>query len=329
MRPQHRIWLGGLIGIILTAPLVAIFYAGYRRAGLPFVPFHIFDWGTRILPGVVLTLGIETMVRAIRWLNLAGTSTVAKLAEQTMAIAGFIFIGMIFGGIFFVCMRFEKRKFAIAAGLFTGGLLGLAALLVNNSIDRTSSADPVEKGFWIMLLFLAWGAALGWAYRYVIRDDVAGRADLAASGLERRDRRRFIIRLGGAAAVISLMGATLGKRVGSREAASHQQGEPWSAHNPLPNANAAVKPAPGTRPELTPVNQHYRIDINTFPPRIQEESWRLKISGLVERPLALTLDDLRRSTPMHQFITLSPPAPCADLATRVPRPWPTWQATGS
>ena len=55
------IWLGALIGLILTAPLTAIFYCAYRLVNLPFVPFHIFDWQTRVLPGSVVTAGIEAM----------------------------------------------------------------------------------------------------------------------------------------------------------------------------------------------------------------------------------------------------------------------------
>ena len=63
-------------------------------------------------------------------------------------------------------------------------------------------------------------------------------------------------------------------------------------------------PASGTRPEFTPLERHYRIDINTIPPAVDEKQWRLNITGLVESQLALTLDDLRRYEPMHQFITL-------------------------
>jgi DMSO/TMAO reductase YedYZ molybdopterin-dependent catalytic subunit len=79
----------------------------------------------------------------------------------------------------------------------------------------------------------------------------------------------------------------------------------WSGTHPLPNANGAVQPAPGTRPEFTPLDRHYRIDINTIPPKIDQQQWRLKVSGLVDRPLALTLEQLQSYEPMHQFITLS------------------------
>jgi DMSO/TMAO reductase YedYZ molybdopterin-dependent catalytic subunit len=81
--------------------------------------------------------------------------------------------------------------------------------------------------------------------------------------------------------------------------------ELWSATHPLPNADASVKPVPGTRPEFTPLERHYRIDINTIPPTINEQQWRLNVTGLVEKPLALTLDDLRSYDPLHQFITLA------------------------
>ncbi len=42
-----------------------------------------------------------------------------------------------------------------------------------------------------------------------------------------------------------------------------------------------------------------------MPPAVDESQWSLKIGGLVEQPLSLTLDDLRRYEPMHQFITLA------------------------
>lgn len=86
------------------------------------------------------------------------------------------------------------------------------------------------------------------------------------------------------------------------------------------NSAASVEPASGTRPEFTPLERHYRIDINTFPPAVKEEKWRLKIAGLVQQPLALTLEELRSYEPMHQFasstIRLSR-AGCGDLRSAV------------
>ena len=53
----------------------------------------------------------------------------------------------------------------------------------------------------------------------------------------------------------------------------------WSATHRLPNANAAVKPAPGSRPECTSLEHHYRIDINTIPPTVDEQQRQLQITG--------------------------------------------------
>jgi DMSO/TMAO reductase YedYZ molybdopterin-dependent catalytic subunit len=115
--------------------------------------------------------------------------------------------------------------------------------------------------------------------------------------------------LGGTAAVITVAGAVVGELAEARrrEAVMTASGQPtrWSATNSLPNANAPVKPAAGTRPEFTPLERHYRIDINTIPPNVEEAQWRLKIAGLVEKPLALMLEELQHYEPMHQFITLS------------------------
>jgi DMSO/TMAO reductase YedYZ molybdopterin-dependent catalytic subunit len=74
---------------------------------------------------------------------------------------------------------------------------------------------------------------------------------------------------------------------------------------PFPNAGSPVSPVPGTRPEYTPVEDHYRVDIDLTAPQIDGASWRLNVGGLVEQPLTLSLADLRgRYRRRDQFITL-------------------------
>ncbi len=160
---------------------------------------------------------------------------------------------------------------------------------------------------WIIGLVVAWCAAFGWSFRHLIAGESAatGAATPAAAPAGMLDRRRFAMRFAGSAAVITVACAALGETVRRHVRAVVAEGEYWSATHPLPNADALVKPAPGTRPELTPVPDHYRIDINTEPPVVPEGSWRLKIGGLVEQPSAFTLAGLRAFEPSHQFITLS------------------------
>lgn len=166
---------------------------------------------------------------------------------------------------------------------------------------------PVVRALWILALFLLWGLAFGWAYRQLSAVVPAEPVPGVNASAERVNRRQFLVRLGGTTAVITVAGAVVGALAQGRR---YRQVIPagvqrWSATHALPNAEAAVEPAPGTRPEYTPLEQHYRIDINTVPPAIDESQWSLKIGGLVGQPSNLTLAQLRQYEPMHQFITLA------------------------
>ncbi len=297
---------GALVGVLLTAPLVAIFYAAWKLAGLPFLPFHLFDWTTRILPGRVITFGIDSMVRVIRALHIADTASAAKAAEQAMAIAVFLATGILVAGVLFAILRAVGSRSRFP-GVIAGVVLGLGSLVLLKGVGGARTVPPAVAGGWVIAGFLGWGAALGSVYRRLaLASDVAAGDESAASVL-RVDRRQFLVRVGGATATISVIGAVVGSLANSlrpRESAA-AAGKRWSADHPLPNAGADVSPAAGTRPEYTRLEDHYRIDITTIPPAIDGATWRLKVGGLVDRPLELTLDQLRQYEPLHQFVTLA------------------------
>jgi len=76
--------------------------------------------------------------------------------------------------------------------------------------------------------------------------------------------------------------------------------------SPFPNAGDPVMPAPGTRPEYTPLKDHYKVFIRTEPEEVDGERWRLEVTGRVDRPLRLTLEEFRSRYPVHdQYVTLS------------------------
>jgi DMSO/TMAO reductase YedYZ molybdopterin-dependent catalytic subunit len=300
---------GGLsVAAMLTAALIAILFLGWKVAGLPFVPFDTFDWLTRVLPGRLIAFGIGTMVAVIRLLSLGPISSTAKTAEQAMAIA-VLFIAAVVGGtiLFLILLEIRKER-GVIAGLALGVVLGLPAMLISLHASGTASVGPGAGAVWVLGAFLVWGVVLCRAEQRLIGSDRTTDA-VADAAVERIGRRRFLVKLGGATAAITVAGAVVGELAEARrrEAVMMASGEPvrWSATHPLPNADAVVHPAPGTRPELTPLERHYRIDINTIPPDIDERQWRLQIAGLVEKPLTLTLQDLQRYEPTHQFVTLS------------------------
>ena len=292
-------FIGALAGLLLTAALIALFYLA-SQFGLPFVPFDLFDWLARILPGAVITFGIDLIVNLIATLNLGSTSSAAKTAEQTLAVLGPWIIGILAGGLLFIFLRRKSERLNLIPGLVLGGVFGVLVLLISMGVNQTASVGPILSGVWILALFLAWGAALNATY-----NRLSGRE--GSTTVERLDRRRFLIQLAGATAVITVVGAGLGNFISSRreDEVVLAPGERWSSRNALPNANASVQSAPGTRPEFTPLDQYYRIDINTTPPTVDEASWRLQVGGLVDEPKTFSLEDLRGYPSVDQFITVS------------------------
>jgi DMSO/TMAO reductase YedYZ molybdopterin-dependent catalytic subunit len=315
MRSTGGIGFGAalLVSATVTAALIAILYFGWTVIGLPFAPFDAFDWTTRVLPGRVIAVGIHTMVAVIRGLHLGPTATTAKAAEQAMGIIGLFATELVAGTSLFGVVRALRGRYAVVLGLALGLAIGVPIALISHGVGKTATTPPVVNVLWNVAVFLIWGLVLGRACQRLI--PTAGTAALSAqesgeaiTSVERIDRRRFLVRLGGGTASITVVGAVVGElaEVKHRKMMlAARPGELWSSTHPLPNADAAVKPVSGTRPEFTPLERHYRIDINTIPPTVNEEQWRLNISGLVEKPLALTLDELRRYEPLHQFITLA------------------------
>lgn len=316
MTQKPTILTGAVVGGLLTIALIAVFFLGARLIGAPFVPFDIFDWIARLLPGPIITFGIDLIVSIISALNIDGLSNAAKTAEQIMAVGGMLVTGIAAGAILFAVLRNRDFASRYSPGLLTGLIVGVPVMLISNSINRSAALNAIPGGVlisagWILLGFIVWGLALGWAHNQLAKS--ASSASASTAAVQVMDRRRFLITVGGASAAVTVMGAGLGAILGQggpAEAAitTDETGaaQPWSASNSLPNADDPLQPAPGTRSELTSLVDHYRIDINTLPPVVREEEWKLKLTGLLDNPTELTLASLRDNyAPMHQFVTLA------------------------
>jgi DMSO/TMAO reductase YedYZ molybdopterin-dependent catalytic subunit len=62
-------------------------------------------------------------------------------------------------------------------------------------------------------------------------------------------------------------------------------------------------PLEALRFDLTPVGLHYLL-IHYDIPEVDPESWRLEVDGLVERPLSLSLEELRARPAVDEVVTL-------------------------
>ena len=162
------------------------------------------------------------------------------------------------------------------------------------SWQTTSGRDVLVRTLDIIHV-LAWGHTLGWVLKRLIELQVT------EGSTEIPGRRLFLYRLGGITAAVAVFGTGIGAVIRKQE---EEDSVRWSSTHPLPNAGSAVIPAPGTRPEFTSLENHYQIDIDTMPPHIHLDKWKLNIGGLVEQDLNLTMAEIKSHTPMNQFVTL-------------------------
>lgn len=308
-RTRPGLLTGALVGGFLVTALIAIFFLAAALVGTPFVPFDMFDWVGRVLPGPVITFGIDTIVTVITALNIGELSSTAKIAEQIMAVGGMLVTGIVVGAVVFELLK-RVRLTPRAAGLIAGLGVGLPVALISQQVNRTALTDDSVNLIWIVLAFVLWGLALEWAFRRIAGAETSPDG---AGSVQQIDRRRFLINVGGATAAITVLGSGIGVLLNGRKPqeitvalAEGEGAQPWSASNTLPNADDVLVAAPGTRPELTPLADHYRIDINLVPPTVNEADWALKIDGLVDNPVDLTLDQIRSNyEPISQFVTIA------------------------
>ena len=63
-----------VLGAVTSLPVMAIAYLGQTVLNLPFPPFDIFDWIARVLPGGLVTFGIDSMINIMLFLDSSAIS---------------------------------------------------------------------------------------------------------------------------------------------------------------------------------------------------------------------------------------------------------------
>ena len=309
---------GSLVGVMLAAPMIAIMYVAQKWANFSFAPFDVFDWIGRLLPGPVVTFGIDRMVDILILFG-ASVSGTAKTAEQGMGI-GLFLAGVVVATIivFWYIASLDRAEWR-GIGPLAGVVLGIPAGLVTAYIGQ-STLHPVVNFMWVFLLFITWGSVSVKSGRKLLALPAMASAEDEGEVQEERsvqviDRRKFLIQMGVATATITVAGAGLGRTLATSErerlerelaAVQSQQMPDMPPMIELPNEGDPVRPALGTRPEYTAVRDHYQIFIRSQPTVIDGDTWELPITGLVDNPVNLTLSDIRSNyTPRNEFVTLS------------------------
>jgi DMSO/TMAO reductase YedYZ molybdopterin-dependent catalytic subunit len=308
---------GILVSALLTAPLIALLYLGNQLAGLAFAPFDLFNWITRVLPGALVTFGIDLMISTLNLLGI-NVADAAKTAEQLMAVAIFFLLGTAIGTLFYLVTNRRDKPPSLAQGLVVAALFGLPVISISVG-GNDSTLYPLVNILWLGLLFAGWGFILYWSDRKLWVEDVQvleriePKAERTESQVQRLSRRQFLLTIGATSAAITVVGTglaavldTIGQGLGVSGGGDDSHNVAETTNKQLPNQDDPVMPAPGTRPEYTPLKDHYKVFIELEPTEIDESSWKLPIIGLVDKPLMLSLDELRQNYPVReQYVTIS------------------------
>lgn len=313
--------IGITVGLFISFPWLALNYVGQLLAGFPLIAFELFDLIARMMPGGMISIAIESLIELVSLLDLGQTSTVGKTVEMAAAYLLVLVILTGFGGFYALTLQRVELKWqlrGIIAGIILAGLI--TSLVIWGG---RSSGDPFLVITWLLIISLSWGIGLAWGVEHYM---------LVVSSPEDTERRWMLGKIALGSITLSGILIAIGRwSLQEREALQVAESPATSKPNeplpsPPPTKNGFI-PVEGTRPEITPIEDFYRVDINLLPPgdeefidsndtllqrlrqqggeiSLPEDSYVLLIDGLVKNPLALTLADIKSYPLIEQYATL-------------------------
>ncbi len=117
------------------------------------------------------------------------------------------------------------------------------------------------------------------------------------------DRRAFL-RATGAVGAVALTGGAIWKLGGGGSYATDNLLALPAAASPAKVVGAADFGIPGLTPYFTANDDFYRIDTALIVPRLNLASWKLRIHGMVDKPITLTFNDLLKAPLIERDVTL-------------------------
>jgi DMSO/TMAO reductase YedYZ molybdopterin-dependent catalytic subunit len=261
-----------LSGALAASLGLALLWATSRATGaVPFPPISAADRIIRLAPGAVATRAIDDLGHSAQPLLTAGV-TIAMVGVLTLL------------------------PLVVGRGGSGTTQLGVAFFVV---VAALSYADP-QRARLVPVVAASAGAALLYTLAWQWMQSVSQVTGPDAG------RRRALIELGSAFGGLVLGGTVLGSLIDARrqptaDVALARVREP--AHIPARPPFPAVR---GLSPEVTAPRNHYVVDIDIVDPVVSADAWRLRITGLVARPLELSFAELqRRFALVEEFAVLT------------------------
>jgi DMSO/TMAO reductase YedYZ molybdopterin-dependent catalytic subunit len=270
-----------------TVALAVLGLVHLVQASFPFPPLGLAQRLLRLVPGPLAVFFIDLLGHWALRLFAAGFTVGTVLAGGAAAV---------------LVARVAPARRGRAAWL-AGGLLGLVALAGYRG--QPGAPSPLVYGAVVAVAAVAYVSVLTGALGRLERDPVPA----PAAGLGRT--RRELLRAAVGAAGLLATGFVVRRLTGGIGDAG---GRPLARPAGAAPVRAAPAPAAGDDPgawgisgltaEVTPNRLHYTVDESIIDPNIDSRSWRLRVDGLVGRPVTLGYEELLAMPATEQYVTL-------------------------
>ena len=294
---------GFLAGVAGGVAALAVLFAYRHLEGMPTLAEALAERMIRLLPYQVFAL------------ILARLQHLAKPLGLVMAVV-VLLVGFGLGGVLYAGIAGRARWSPLQGGIVTavvawvvlafgflplieGGILGTPLTTVVTNPALPMALACVAYALVLALLARATvrpraGAGVGARPMATVSRRARASANGATMGAEVPDGdvagaprlgRRHLLRR----SALVVAGAALGTRLAAWTAAG--------ANRVAAAAKEAFRLIKGMPPEVTPAGAFYQVSKNFFDPTVDAGKWRLEVTGLVNTPLKLSLDELKAVAP--------------------------------
>jgi DMSO/TMAO reductase YedYZ molybdopterin-dependent catalytic subunit len=270
----------------LGATLTMLMAMGVSRftLGTPLIPELIAQQIFALVTPQLFTTIIRLLGFGAKWLVFA------------FAIIGYVGSGVALGWLYRWWLRSHGGAPSVMSGCLFGAMMWLGVMTLGMPLLGAGffgwalRSGPVWGAGGLLVLYLLYGALLGELTRCPRREGPCQIPDFSQS---RSAGRRQL--LGGLLAWPTIwLWTSVGGHgllgVGRRLAAA---------------IGPRFEAMPGLSPEVTPQEKFYTISKNLFDPTINAATWKLSIHGLVDKPLRLSLDEIKALPPYEAYVTFA------------------------
>jgi DMSO/TMAO reductase YedYZ molybdopterin-dependent catalytic subunit len=271
------------------------FTAGVVAAALMLVAIVILRGlsGVISLPEIVAEGLLVNMPGALFSAVLDALQFAAKPLFYLAVCIGMLIVGGLVGGWYASDATWERAAKVVFGIWLVFGLV-VYTLLGAGLFGQHLQAGAVWHGASLLVVFGVYGVALWHAYGALVHRAVPAIPDTS---------RRLFLR-NAAAALVATVGAGAIWRTISTGDSTQDVAVPV-ASNPLrTEPNAPPFNLAGISPEVTATEGFYKVSKNFIDPAVAVGGWRLKVDGVVDRPMELTYEQLTALPASEGYYTL-------------------------